>query len=184
MKSAGVKVLAAGLLTTAVLTACGSTTVGNPTPTGDSAAPSSSATEAMPAVTLDGLGNESPIDLQAPLGKPAVINLWASWCGPCKAELPILAAGQAKLGDRVRFIGIDFADESPAAARSLAKGAGVAYDLYVDPKSSVRGAFGVIGLPQTVFVDAQGTIVATERKAFRSSADLDAAIEKHLGVKP
>ena len=58
------------------------------------------------------------------------------------------------------------------------------FPLLADPDADAKVPFKVIGLPQTVFVDAQGTMVATERIAFRSYADLTAAIEKHLGVAP
>lgn len=178
-----VKALAAALLALTVLAGCGSSHQ-TPVVVGGSARASEPAREQLPDVTLKGLGDEAPLAVSRITGTPTVINLWASWCGPCKAELPILAGAHTAYGDRVRFIGIDFADQAPSAARSLARSAGVTYPLYADPTSSIRKDLAVIGLPQTVFVDAQGTIVATERAAFRSSSDLSAAIEQHLGVKP
>jgi len=138
----------------------------------------------LSGLVLDCLGGGRPVDLAGLHGKPTVINLWASWCGPCKKELPLLAKAHRELGDRVQILGIDFADDSPGAAIDLAKGAGVTYPLLADPKSSSKGILKVVGLPQTVFVDAQGTIVATERREYRSYDDLTNAISKHLGVKP
>jgi cytochrome c biogenesis protein CcmG, thiol:disulfide interchange protein DsbE len=138
----------------------------------------------LSGLVLDCLGGGHPVELAGLRAKPTVINLWASWCGPCKEELPFLAKAHRELGDRVQILGIDFADDSPGAAIDLAKSAGVTYPLLADPKSSSKGTLKVVGLPQTVFVDAQGTIVATERRAYRSYDDLTNAISKHLGVNP
>ncbi len=177
------KRLAAVVLAMAVLTGCGST-ARSPVVVGGETHTTAPSKVQLPDVTLQGLGDEKSLTISGLRGTPTVINLWASWCGPCKAELPLLARASDAYGKGVRFIGIDFDDQAPGAARALAKSAGVSYELYADPKSQVRKDLQVIGLPQTVFVDAQGTIVATERKAFRSSSDLSAAIEKNLGVKP
>lgn len=138
----------------------------------------------LPALTLDCLGGGTPVRLAGLRGEPTVINLWASWCGPCREELPLLAKAHRELGDRVRIVGIDFADDAPDAALALAANAGVTYPLASDPKSTLKGDLLVVGLPQTIFVDEQGTIVATERRAYRSYTDLTAAISRHLGVKP
>ena len=138
----------------------------------------------LPALTLDCLGGGNPVHLAGLRGKPTVINLWASWCGPCREELPLFAKAHEQLGDRIQILGIDFADDAPDAALSLAAKAGVTYPLVADPKSSVQAALLVVGLPQTVFVDEQGTIAATERRAYRSYDDLTAAISLHLGVEP
>lgn len=140
--------------------------------------------EGLPGLVLDCLGGGSPVHLAGLSGEPTVINLWASWCGPCKKELPHFAKAHRELGDRVQILGIDFADDEPDAALELAKLAGVTYPLLADPNSSVKADLKVVGLPQTVFVDAQGTIVATERRVYRSYGDLTTAISKHLGVKP
>ena len=177
----------AAALAIALLAGCSSSPAAKPDPGAKpDTAPTETvaATESLPDVTLDGLVDEKPLAVADLTGTPTVINLWASWCGPCKKELPILAKAHTSYGDRVRILGVDFADESPAAAISLAGSAGVTYPLYVDPKSKLKNDLRVIGLPQTVFVDGQGTIVATERRAFRTQADLSAAILKHLGVKP
>lgn len=146
-----------------------------PTATGD---------DALPATTLDCLGGGTPVDLSTLTGRPTVINLWASWCGPCRTELPILAEAHAKLGDSVRFIGIDYADSAPDAAIELARDAGVTYPLISDPDERTKADLKVVALPQTIFVDAQGKMVFTERRAYDSYADLTAAIRRHLGVTP
>jgi cytochrome c biogenesis protein CcmG/thiol:disulfide interchange protein DsbE len=138
----------------------------------------------LPDLTLPCLGGGRDVDLSRLTGTPTLINLWASWCAPCRAELPLLARADKAYGDRVRVIGIDFDDAAPDAAIELARRSGVTYPQLVDRSSRTTKPLGVVGLPQTVFVDAQGTMVATERTAFRSYADLTAAIERHLGVAP
>ncbi|WP_188110688.1 TlpA family protein disulfide reductase [Aeromicrobium ginsengisoli] len=150
-------------------------------PVADGTAP---ADDGLPDLTLDCLGGGSPVRLSGLSGTPTIINFWASWCAPCREELPLLAEVHQKYGDKVRVVGVDFADAAPDAAVELAERSGVTYPLLSDPDSTTKAPLKVIGLPQTVFVDAQGTMVATERVAFRSYADLTAAIEKHLGVSP
>lgn len=138
----------------------------------------------LPALTLDCLGGGAPVVLAGLPRKPTVINLWASWCGPCREELPLLAKAHSELGDRVQILGIDFADDASDVALDLAAKSGVTYPLLADPTSSLKSSLKVVGLPQTVFVDEQGIIVATERRAYRSYDELTAAISHHLGVKP
>ena len=140
--------------------------------------------DALPDITLDCLGGGNPVELSALAGKPTVINLWASWCVPCRKELPLLARAHDELGDAVQVIGIDVKDPAPDDAIELARVSGVTYPQLSDPDQKTASALKVVALPQTVFVDAQGTIVATERKEFRSYAELTAAIERHLGVAP
>ena len=150
-------------------------------PSSDGTAP---ADDALPDLTLPCLGGGTPVRLSGLTGTPTVINFWASWCAPCREELPLLAKAHRAYGDQLRVIGVDFADAAPDAALELAAQSRVTYPLLSDPDSESKAPLKVIGLPQTVFVDAQGTMVATERIAFRSYADLTAAIEKHLGVSP
>lgn len=140
--------------------------------------------DTLPDLTLACLGGGPPVNLAGLAGTPTVINLWASWCKPCRKELPLLAQADANYGDAVRFVGIDFRDEAPDAAIELAGASGATYPQLVDRDEDSKAALKVVALPQTVFVDAQGTIVATERKQFHSYAELTSAIERHLGVTP
>lgn len=137
---------------------------------------------ALPDITLDCLGGGTAVRLSGLTGTPTVINLWASWCGPCKEELPLLAKADKEYGDSLRIIGIDYDDAAPDDAIELARASGVSYPQLVDRDTKTKSAFAAIGLPWTIFVDAQGRMVATERTPFRSYADLTAAIRRHLGV--
>ena len=150
-------------------------------PAADGSAP---AHDALPDTTLDCLGGGTRVRLSGLTGTPTVINLWASWCAPCRKELPLLAKADKAYGDRLRILGVDFADSAPDTALELAKRSGVTYPLLVDRDEELKASLRIVGLPQTVFVDAQGRMVATERVPLRSYADLTAAIRRHLGVAP
>jgi cytochrome c biogenesis protein CcmG/thiol:disulfide interchange protein DsbE len=139
---------------------------------------------ALPDLELDCLGGGRSARLSALAGTPTVINLWASWCKECRDELPLLARADREYGDRVQFIGIDVKDAAPEAALRLADQSGVVYPQLVDRAGRTQGPLRFSGLPQTVLVDAQGRMVATERTPFRSYAEVKAAIRRHLGVTP
>ena len=138
--------------------------------------------DALPDLELDCLGGGRPVRLSGLTGEPTVINLWASWCTECRAELPLLAQADREYSGRVRFIGIDVADAAPEAALRLAEKSGVTYPQLVDRAGATRAPLHFSGLPQTVFVNEQGRMVFTERTPFLSYADVKAAIRRHLGV--
>lgn len=110
----------------------------------------------LPALVLHDLDNV-PQPLQRMRGRPLVINLWASWCGPCREEMPVLAQAQ-QTHTQVRFV---FANEgeAPAKIRAFLSQAGLHLDgVLVDPFSRLSQEFGVRGYPTTLFFDAQGTL--------------------------
>jgi thiol-disulfide isomerase/thioredoxin len=133
-------------------------------------------------LTLHCLGADASRDLRRLAGRPMLINVWASWCGPCKVELPLLAQAHREWGDQVAFLGIDAQDASAEAWKSLTA-AGVDYPQLEDPKGLSRAPLGWhSGLPMTVFVDARGRMVGTERTAFRTYPEVTAALNRHLGA--
>lgn len=138
---------------------------------------------ALPTLELPCLGGDGSVDLSRLRG-PAVVNFWASNCKPCREELPLLARLDRDTGDRLTVVGLDVRDADPDAAVALARRSGVTYPQLSDPTFRTRGAFRVLGLPQTVFVDAQGRMVATERVPYTSYADLTGAVRRHLEVQP
>lgn len=113
----------------------------------------------MPAKAFTSLDDGRAVDLrQAAAGRPLVVNLWASWCGPCRFEMPTLAAAQ----QRERDIGLVFVNqgESPAAVRAYLSRQGLALRaVLLDPASTLGPAVGSRGLPTTLFYDADGRLV-------------------------
>ena len=114
------------------------------------------ADRALPAIDLIGLQDGRLLALpELTAGQPTVINLWASWCGPCRAEMPMLAAAQQRERG-VRFLFIN-QGESAATVQAYLQREGLALDgVWLDPSSRAGPAFGSRGLPTTLFIDAAG----------------------------
>ncbi|MBI2709943.1 MAG: redoxin family protein [Actinobacteria bacterium] len=91
-------------------------------------------------------------------GRLLVVNFWASWCVPCRREMPRLAAAAAKLRGRVSFLGVNTKD-GRAKALEFVRTTGVPYPSVVDPAGSIGDRYGVYGLPTTVFIDRRGRII-------------------------
>jgi cytochrome c biogenesis protein CcmG/thiol:disulfide interchange protein DsbE len=92
-------------------------------------------------------------------GTPVLVNVWASWCGPCTQEAPGLARAVRTYGDRVQFIGIDILDARDSARQFMAK-YGWTYPSVYDATGAIRDGLGFIGQPVTIFYDGNGTQVA------------------------
>ena len=89
-------------------------------------------------------------------GHPVVINKWASWCGPCKAEFPIFQHAASKYGKQVAFLGVN-ANDADAAARNFLKREALPYPSYSDRNLAISGKLGVVPFfPTTVFLDRNG----------------------------
>ena len=143
-----------------------------------------------PLAALHDQANEilagSPEDFDARLrelrGYPVVINKWASWCGPCRAELPILQELATSRGKEVAFVGVNAKDKRPAAER-LAARFPVPYPSYEDPDEQIARALKApSNFPVTLFVDKDGKTVFTHQGGYRTAADLQADIDRYLGA--
>ncbi|MFK3844766.1 TlpA disulfide reductase family protein [Stenotrophomonas sp. PS02297] len=109
-----------------------------------------------PLVTLDG----TPKALSAYTGTPVVVNLWATWCPPCRREMPALAEAQARYPD-VRFILANQGEDAATIQRFLEAENLALSDVLRDPGSDIMRTFGSRGLPTTLFFDADGGLVDT-----------------------
>ncbi len=114
----------------------------------------------LPQLQLSCLTPGPTIDLAALSGRPVLVNLWASWCGPCREEMPILQAAHEQYGEQVQFLGVDSKDTLEAGASFLGD-IGVTYPQVVDPEGELLNHLGVPGLPVTVLLDDEGRIAAT-----------------------
>lgn len=93
-------------------------------------------------------------------GRPLVINFFASWCAPCRAELPDMARAHAIYGDRVDFVGVDFQEPSEAAAAELLYETGIKYPIMEDPDGALLRELGTLPtMPTTIFLTADSVIV-------------------------
>lgn len=111
-------------------------------------------------------------------GKPLVVNFWATWCDPCKAEMPRLAAAAKTYAGRVAFLGVDVQDDSAFAAR-FARREHVSYMSVADPRRDVVQSQHILGLPVTQFYDAAGKQRSVHQGEIKPD-QLRAAIEKLL----
>lgn len=98
------------------------------------------------------------LDLNQLKGKPVILNFWATWCGPCWEEHPVLVANARRLPD-VQFLGVVFQDSEEKILGFLQQ-RGSSYPTVVDDKGKTAIAYGVGGVPETFFLDANGVIVA------------------------
>lgn len=107
---------------------------------------------------------------------PVVLNIWASWCVPCRREMPALQAANTRYGNRVQFIGINHQDTRTDALAFLAK-TGVTYPSAFDPDGATARTYGAFGLPTTYFITAGGDIIATKTGEL-TPAQLDQQLER------
>jgi cytochrome c biogenesis protein CcmG/thiol:disulfide interchange protein DsbE len=111
-------------------------------------------------------------------GTPVVVNLWASWCGPCRFEFPVFQDVSAKLGDAVAFLGVDTLDNDDAA-RTFLDQLPVPYPSITDPDREVWDELKARGVPATAFYDSSGELVYLHQGPYESSDDLTADIERY-----
>jgi thiol-disulfide isomerase/thioredoxin len=158
----------------AVLTGPGAVQEGGSIPVGGP-----EAGQAVPADTYERLdsGEATLADYR---GRPLVVNVWASWCAPCKQEMPDFEEVHQELGGQVAFVGMNSSDQK-AAARATAEATGVSYDLLFDPSASFVAATGVVAYPSTVFVDPGGRVVAAQAGAL-SADKLRAKLQELFGT--
>lgn len=112
-------------------------------------------------------------------GYPVVVNVWASWCGPCRSEFPLFQSASAQLARRVAFLGVDVLDQA-SAARSFLKQLPVSYPSYSDPDAAIARALNAGGgVPVTAFFDRSGRQTYLHQGAYPDQRTLVQDIKRY-----
>jgi cytochrome c biogenesis protein CcmG/thiol:disulfide interchange protein DsbE len=112
-------------------------------------------------------------------GYPAVVNVWASWCGPCRAEFPHFQDAAADMGTKVAFLGVNSQDSESAAATFL-ESSPLPYPSFSDPDKAITESLGAgQGLPATAFFNAAGERTYTKLGPYEDEAALLADVNRY-----
>jgi cytochrome c biogenesis protein CcmG/thiol:disulfide interchange protein DsbE len=133
------------------------------------------------SINLDCLDGSSGASINSLKG-PMVVNVWGSWCGPCKAEMPILRSFSKKAEGKIALIGVDVEEASIEDGRSFVKDNGITWPNLFDAKGSSRTYFGM-GVPVTWFIAPDGSVAYKHIGVLKNEIDLITLTSKYLGVK-
>lgn len=135
----------------------------------------------LPDVDLTALATGERSSL-ADIEGPAVVNLWATWCAPCRAEIPDFEEVHQARGDEVRFVGVNIGEDAGDAQEFIDE-VGATYDQFADFDGDVSVALRATSMPVTVVIDADG-VITTRHLGPLDQAGLNEAIDEALGVSP
>lgn len=119
---------------------------------------------------------ESTVSLAQLRGRPVVLNFWASWCVPCRKEMPAFQAVAEQFDGQVAFVGVNHRD-GRGGATDLLEETGALYPSAYDPKGSVAPTFRLLGMPSTVFISAEGRVLE-KRTGEMSRSELEDTIRE------
>lgn len=140
--------------------------------------------DGLPDLVLDCLGGDTTVNLSGLRGQPMVINLWAQWCEPCRAESPYLRQFQQAAKGKVLLLGVNYADPRPELAVEFASLVGWKYPQLADPEHRLGPLIGLpTALPMTLFVAADGRIARKYIGGVHSYDELVQLTRDELGVK-
>lgn len=139
--------------------------------------------ETAPDFTVcDNDGNE--VSLSDKFGKPIIVNFWATWCGPCKKELPIFDAAYLAHGDDIEFMMVDLTDgynDTPENVKEFVEVNGYSFPLYHDVSQDAAKTYGITSVPLTVFINPDGTLRYYQLGALNEEI-MEFAVNELLGL--
>ena len=135
-------------------------------------------TDGIPMDCLDGTDGAQLGSLRGPM----VINVWGSWCGPCKEEIPVLRAFHERAKDKVQLIGVDVEEANLNDGRTFVDRNGITWPNLYDPDGRSRQYFGM-GVPVTWFIAADGSVAYKHIGIIKDLDQILELTEKHLGVR-
>jgi thiol-disulfide isomerase/thioredoxin len=132
-------------------------------------------------IQLDCLDGSSGAKLGALQG-PMIVNVWGSWCGPCKEEIPIFRSFYEKVQGKVTLIGVDVEEASIDDGRKFVESNGIVWPNLYDPDGRSREYFGM-GVPVTWFISADGSVAGKKIGVFKNQIELIAMANKYLRLQ-
>lgn len=136
---------------------------------------------ALPDVPLTAM-ESGEVSSAADLGGPALVNLWATYCAPCRAEMPAFQVVSDELDGIVRFVGVNQGEDG-ASAQAFLDEVGVTFDQYLDENGELADSLGIAALPATAVVDADGTVLTVHSGALDEQEIRD-LVAAHLTDEP
>ena len=147
---------------------------------GDSSGSSDDSVD-LASVQLSPLAGAPKLQLGEPTEQPMVVNLWATWCVPCRKEMPDFEKVANEHRSTVRFFFVNTGTTETAAAKFVAE-TGVTFDQYLDPDMTAQAALSIVNMPSTVLLRADGTIAKTHSGAL-DATELRRLLRDELDVE-
>jgi thiol-disulfide isomerase/thioredoxin len=159
---------------------------------GCSSSPEKIAGQVIPCISLESTLTSDSINLDCLDGSsgasvntlkgPMIINVWGSWCGPCKEEMPILRSFYKKAEGKVALVGVDVEEASISDGRDFVENNGITWPNLFDSAGSSRPYFGM-GVPVTWFIAPDGSVAYKHIGVLKNEIELITLTSKYLGVK-